>query len=58
MADHEGEPSGTANVSGTVVVAESGESISGLFVIERVLENGQSVGTARTTFTGTPVRAQ
>lgn len=55
VADHEGVPSGTANVSGTLVVASSGERVSGTFAIERVLETGQSVGTARTTFTGTPV---
>lgn len=52
VADDKGAYSGYADVSGTVNVDSQGQQISGPFAIERILEDGEVVGTARTTFTG------
>lgn len=52
VADDKGAYSGYVTVSGTVKVDRQERKISGPVAIERVLANGDVVGTARTTFTG------
>lgn len=55
VADDKGVPTGYAEVSGTASVDPEQQTISGPFAITRVKANGDVVGTARTTFTGTRV---